>query len=432
MKNKPLLFIVGGSVRNRANEEQIVDKVKGIRNEPFLYEYIEHMGREKKVSNSEGSAIAAAFGAFQQGVDVRYLRLNDYFTRTGKRRNINQLFEILEQADGMIFTLPVYFGDRSSLFHEFIEQWQAKKIDFKGKVFGFISVGAKRNGGQETTNVYGMQSVTELGGLVVGNGPPTSQFGGTVVGGNIGTMENDYFGIMTSYGTGSKVAESIKLLNIGRTKSKKNDKKIKITFFILQDSKSKLESHIKSVINQANIKNVDFKLLNLTDYTFHRCYACNVCPCRDVRGEYRCINPKDDMKKLHNKIIKNDGIILAALCKKDLAKVKSVYQIFIERTRYIRRDDFKLTNILTTAFSLNELGTHCLFNLRVLTSFLRHNTIIHKGMSNYQHKGEIIDCGSVPILKSFVDYARYISIGREKIDIRPTHYDPIGYRQERI
>ena len=59
-----------------------------------------------------------------------------------------------------------------------------------------------------------MQSVTELGGLVVGNGPPTSQFGGTAVGGNIGTMENDYFGIMTSQGTGLRVAETAEILKI--------------------------------------------------------------------------------------------------------------------------------------------------------------------------------------------------------------------------
>ncbi|WP_455391491.1 NAD(P)H-dependent oxidoreductase [[Eubacterium] cellulosolvens] len=427
MKDKPLIYIIGGSIRNRASEEQIVKKVEALKSEAFLYEYIEHLGREKKISNSEGCAIAAAFGASQQNVDIRYLRLNDYFLRTGKRRRIDQLFGILKKADGMVFALPVYFGDRSSLFHEFVEQWQAKNIEFKDKIFGFISVGAKRNGGQETTNVYGMQSVTQLGGLVVGNGPPTSQFGGTTVGGNIGTMENDYFGIMTSYGTGSKVAETARILKIGKAKAKKNNKKIRITFLILQEYDSILESTIKTLIKEVNSKNVEFKILNLTNYNFHRCYACNVCPSRDIRGKYRCINPKDDMKKLHDKIINNDGIILSGLCKKDLSKLKSVYQIFIERTRYIRRDDFKLTNRLTTAFSINELGTHCLFNLRVLTSFLRHNTIIHKGMSDYLHNGEIIECGSIPILENFVEHTRYVSLGRESVEVRPTHYDPVGY-----
>ena len=427
MPKKSLIYILGGSIRNRAGQETIVDEVKKIKNEAFLYEYIENLGRAKKISNSEGCSIAAAYGALQKNANVKYMQLNKYFLRSGKNRNVRDLFKILKKADGIIFALPVYFGDRSSLFHELIEKMKLEDLDFSGKVFGFITVGAKRNGGQETTIIFAMQNITELGGLVVGNGPPTSQYGGTTVGGNIGTMEDDYFGIMTSQGTGRKVVETVEIIKKGMSHKHAKTKKIKIGLFVLQDSRSVLKNHINELIKRANLKNVDFEIVDVNKYKLNRCFACNICPNGESKQDYKCINYKDDMKKLHKKLISKDGIIIAGLSLNDLTKVKSIYQKFIERSRYIRRDDFRLTNILTTALSLNEIGTNTLFNLRAMTSFIRHNTIIHRGIHNYLDNGKIIDCESVPILTSFVDYARIINIGREKVKIGSTRYSPIGY-----
>jgi multimeric flavodoxin WrbA len=302
-----------------------------------------------------------------------------------------------------------------------------ENLDFSGKVFGFITVGAKRNGGQETTIIYAMQNITELGGLAVGNGPPTSQYGGTTVGGNIGTMEDDYFGIMTSQGTGRKVAETVEIIKKGMKHKQAKTKRVKISFFILQDSGSILKNNIKDLIKKSNHKHVDFQIIDVTKYKLNRCFACNVCPNGEAKFDYKCINHKDDMKKIHKLLIKNDGIILAGLNLKDTKKLKSIYQKFIERSRYIRRDDFRLTNILTTSLSLNEIGTNDLFNLRAMTSFVRHNTIIHRGIHNYLDNSSIIDCETIPILNSFINYSKVIKIGREKVKISSTKYSPIGY-----
>jgi multimeric flavodoxin WrbA len=427
MPQKSLIYIFGGSIRNRAGQEKIVDEVKKIRSEAFLYEYIENLGRAKKISNSEGCSIAAAYGALQKNVEVKYLQLNKYFLKSGKNRNVHELLKILKKADGIIFALPVYFGDRSSLFHELIEKMKLENLDFSGKVFGFITVGAKRNGGQETTIIFAMQNITELGGLVVGNGPPTSQYGGTTVGGNIGTMEDDYFGIMTSQGTGRKVVETVEILKKGMRHKQVRTKKVKISFFILQDSDSILKNHINTIITKSNHKHVDFQIIDVTKYKLNRCFACNVCPNGEVKKDYKCINYKDDMKQLHDKLILSDGIIIAGLSLDDLTKVKSIYQKFIERSRYLRRDDFRLTNVLTTALSLNEIGTNNLFNLRAMTSFIRHNTIIHRGIHNYLDNSNIIDCETAPILNSFINYSRVIKVGREKVKIGSTKYSPIGY-----
>jgi len=425
--SKPIIYILGGSVRNHADEDIIIENIKGINSEPVLYEYIEHMGREGKISNSEGCAIAAAYGALQENVEVNYLKLNEYFLKSGRTKELNNLFEKLETSDGLIFSLPVYFGDRSSLFDELIENWRCKKLDLSGRIFGFLSVGAKRNGGQETTNIFGIQNVTELGGMAVGNGPPTSQFGGTAVGGNMGTMENDYFGIMTSRGTGKKVAQVSKILETGKKSIDQRSNKIKIAFLILKDKQNKTQSYIKSILQKKDFGNVEFNIIDLTEYKFSRCYACDICPNGEKDIDYKCINQKDDMKKLHSKIIKNDGIFLCGINTKDTSKVRNNYQSFIERTRYIRRDDFRLTNTLVSPFSLNEMGTHYLFNLRSITSFIRHNTIIHKGIYNYLREEKIIDVDSLSILDSFVKYCKYISAGREKVDIDPARYGNVGY-----
>ncbi len=426
MAKKPLILIIGGSVRNRASEEITIDNVREIKHEAFLYEYIEQIGREKKISNSEGCAIAAVYGTLPFEVDLKYIHLNDYYVINGTRKNVKSLMEIIREADGLIFSLPVYFGDRPSLFDEFIEDSKIEVDLFKGKVCAFLAVGAKRNGGQETTNVYGMYNIIQQGGLVVGNGPPTSQFGGTTVGGNVGTMENDYFGIMTSIGTGSKIAEVTKILVKGSDDSDSSEKPV-IKFFILQEKESTVRKTVEDLIKKLPTELATYEILDMTTETFHRCFACNICPNGDKGEDYKCINEKDDMIKVHKEIISADGIVLCGLFLNESAEIVSVYQRFIERSRYIRRDDFLLTNVVATTLSINEIGTQGLFELRALTSFVRHNTIFHQGLTFYLHKGEMIDRNNESIFTSFIESTNIVHQGKKRVDISPTAYSAIGY-----
>lgn len=428
MEKDPLIYLIGGSLRNIADEDAVI---KNLSSDAELYEYIESMGRSRKISNSEGGLIAAAFGASKWSKNIKYLRLNKYFLKDGSVANIKESLENIKKADGLIFGIPVYFGDRSSLVHDFIRICEEEKIDFSEKVCGFVSVGAKRNGGQETTNIFAIHNFTELGALVVGNGPPTSQYGGTCVGGEIGTMENDYFGIMTSSGVGEKVAQAARLIKEGK---KENNKNIIIDFWILEDEKSKVYNYIDDLIKNISLKynNIEFKLLDLTKHKFNRCFACSICPYnRDDISSYKCINKNDDMINLHNRLISSDAIIVAGLSLEDFSKKETVYQRFIERTRYIRRDNFLLTNKLIMALSLNELSANSLFNLRVLTSFIRHNTIFHKGFEEYiDSNGKIIaDRGEEleKIINSFAKYAHILKNGRDIIDIGQQYYKEIGY-----
>ncbi len=77
------ILIIGCSIRSSANEDIIIQNVRRISNDPDLYEYIEQVARSREISNSEGGAIAAAYGAQAGKTKLSYLRLNDYIDKKG-------------------------------------------------------------------------------------------------------------------------------------------------------------------------------------------------------------------------------------------------------------------------------------------------------------------------------------------------------------
>ena len=90
-----------------------------------------------------------------------------------------------------------------------------KSVDISGKVGGVVSVGAKRNGGQETCNIFTMYDLLRMRCAVVGNGPKTSQYGGTVWAGDKGTIREDNYGIESCIATGMNVSRTAELVNPG-------------------------------------------------------------------------------------------------------------------------------------------------------------------------------------------------------------------------
>jgi multimeric flavodoxin WrbA len=133
------------------------------------------------------------------------------------------------KCDALLVSGPVYFGDRGSLTQRMIEflnsdmdcMRHANKIIYAG-----LAVGAKRNGGQETTLIFQTLDFLNLGSKVVGNGyDTTAQYGGTLVAGDIGKLQEDTYGIKTALSTGKNLANMLKNSDFGnkkRIKSKKN------------------------------------------------------------------------------------------------------------------------------------------------------------------------------------------------------------------
>ncbi len=424
-ESKTKVVFLGGSTRNSLSPEAVQDLLPRITNQTRLYEVIERLAGEQLISNSEGCMLAGAFGA-KEYAEVEYIPLNYFFLRDGSTRDLDKLLGKLEKVDGVIVSTPVYFGDRSSIIQDFFDLARKNRGLFAGKSFGAMSVGAKRNGGQETTNIYALNEAMDIGFIVTGNGPATSQYGGTAWAGHKGHIREDYFGLETCVGTGRKVAQTAKIAVHGRTNKKDL---VKIDFWILQDKNNIVADSIKQLLSEVDIPGVDFDILDLKEYEFFRCMACPSCPGTSKKGsKYRCVIGKDSMEELHMRLLEPDGVLLAGYSPQTREDVDSVYQRFIERMRYIRRDGFLMTNRIVAAYSVQELQSNALFHLRILTSMIRHNTVFHQPILRTRYKGKILGEGDKEILNSFAEKVREFAGSREEIDIGSLEYVPIGYQ----
>ena len=226
-----------------------------------------------------------------------------------------------------------------------------EQIDLFPKVVGFVVSGAKRSGGQETTIVFTGMDVMNLGACVVNDGYPISQFGGVNWAGLVGhSAENDDFGIRTSIGVGSRVAETTLIIKNGNL--------------------------------DEEVKQFDWAPKG----NFHRCRACDVCPNPEAKDkDYKCRNHADDMEKFHKQIIESNLIYPVNY---DLK--------FEERTRYLRRDNYRLT------YHVVELPDPKWFPL-----FIKLNCVLTTRHSR--------------------DYARLITSGRKKIKTSIPIYEPVGH-----
>jgi multimeric flavodoxin WrbA len=303
-----------------------------------------------------------------------------------------------------------------------------------GKAVGSIAVGAKRNGGQETTNVFALFDCISLGACVVGNGPPTSQYGGTAVGGGMGAIIDDAFGLKTSRGTGQRVALLARTMALDPAGT---EDKFRIVFLVTRtDREGYFIDKIKNLPFSAATQ---VEVVDITQMKIARCRACSVCPNGNLKDAYTCVIPplsgsgrRDDMQKIHRFMAPADIIILAHYNGPNAGV--DHYQVFMERTRFIRRNQFELTNRVFSAF----YETHCspdIFTLRGLSSFLRHNMfLVGPFYCAFRQSGAI--CFESVDTKMYV--ARLETMARKARMARAlgyntieTSYLPVGYPGEK-
>lgn len=129
--------------------------------------------------------------------------------------DMRQITRKLEEAHGIIIGSPVYFGNVTSQLKMFMDRSRPLRVDFKlkDKVAGAISVGASRNGGQETTITAIHQFLLIQDAIIVGDGAPMAHYGGAGVSGAAGAAAEDNTGLETSTNLGKRVAELALKLN---------------------------------------------------------------------------------------------------------------------------------------------------------------------------------------------------------------------------
>jgi multimeric flavodoxin WrbA len=394
---------------------------------------------DRGLSNSEAALVAGLWGAWSNGADIRHCGLAPYFPMNGKGRDLDKLREQILEADALILSGPVYFGDRGSITQEFIEFLREDKAvaeHIKDRVYAGISVGAKRNGGQETTLIYQLVDMTNLNMLAVGNdSETTSQYGGTAYAGDVGTMWKDDYGITTSISTGRRVARTAKILELGRSAVLKDD--VKIAIWLLQDDANRhgfklVEKFCKEV--EARTNGIKFSILDCTREDIYRCIACDVCPTDPgPQDEYRCIikSETDLFRKHHHELIDSDAVLMAAYSPIDRQSINSIYQRFIERTRYLRRDDYTIGDRLVAPLVISEINSNQNLHIRMLTSLVRHHTVLHHPIIGMEFEDRVINWDSmIDQGVSFSHNARIITAGRlsqSPDEMGSIGYNPVGY-----
>jgi len=386
----------------------------------------------KLLSNSEVALLASLWAACQNNIEISFSSLKDHFLSNKKTKNTAFLAQQVARADALLLSGPVYFGDRGSLVHELIQflRKNPKLLDCKKrKLYGGITVGAKRNGGQETTLIYQILDMINLGFLAVGNdSDTTAQYGGTCHAGDLGSMVRDEYGLATSMGVGRRLAT---LLNILECNAEMKDR-IKIVFVILQESEGIAKNNVMEIINNFSQK-IEATVIDATSLKIVRCLACDVCPTKIGLDEiYRCkIGKGDDFIKIHEQLLYKDAIVPVVVSVEDHCKINSNYQIFMERTRYLRRGDYALSDYLVSPLVFQEVESREYFDIRMITSLIRHNTIISKPIIGHLFNGQIINKPQIYAdFKWFIDSVSNIAAAKLNSASQGgivTRYKPVGY-----
>jgi multimeric flavodoxin WrbA len=175
---------------------------------------------------------------------------------------------------------------------------------------------------------------------------------------------------------------------------------------LTRDKNHRLRSAVKETIKRTDTTGVEFNIIDFSKAFIQACIDCDVCPTPakvgDITGEeqdYKCIidsdlDPdrweKDELQDLHADLMRNDALVIGAL-DTDQEEINDVYQTLLERTRYIRRDDWRLHNVPLQAYVLTDTKTQSTFPLKIMTSWMRHNTIVHPPIVHQTLDSELSD-----------------------------------------
>lgn len=404
---------------------------------PFdeLYRALRRSGGLKGLSNSEVCLVAALWGAREKGAEIDHVALADHFPADGSEIDVDALKSRLRAADGFILSAPVYFGDRGSISQRFVEMIRsdpALRADLAGKLYGGCAVGAKRNGGQETTLIYQMMDMINLGLLAVGNdSDTTSQYGGTAHAGDVGTIPKDEYGINTSIGTGRRIGRVARVLATGAEAALADP--LRIGLWVLQDRDDETVGRIGPFLDELGPE-VEVRTVDILGHRIRPCIACDICPTHvGPDEEYRCIIGRrdDGMKQMHEELLWPDVLMPAVYSPRERKGLVSVYQQFMERTRYLRRGDYVYTDRLVAPLVLAEVGANEHMDIRLMTSFIRHHTVMHRPVVAWLHEGRILNPAEIRnALATAAIHGRTLVQGRlgaAHTHSAATEYNPVGY-----
>ena len=390
--------------------------------------------RDTTFSNTEVALAAALYGAKEAGAEVSHVQLNRYFFLKPRPAKLKELKELLLRADGLVLATPVYFGDRSLLIGNLIDLIRGDaelKAALAGKIMGGIAVAAKRNGGQETSLIYQLMDMLDIGLLGVGNDwRTTAQYGGTCHAGDVGMMASDNVGIDTAAGVGRRVGTVALMNRMGQAHELRG--KHRLVFLVAQDKDEVALRYAQALSQHAS--QAEVTLIDVTKLKIHSCQACDICPATvGVDKDSRCIitRPDDDMQSVYDTLRDADVIVPVTYNPMDRNGLESPYQSLMERLRFMRRSNYMLSDRLIAPLVLEEIGAGQNLHIRMITSLIRQHSIVTKPMLVYFRDGVALNQAEVALQFAALNQtARNLTRGRLLLyanTVESIEYQTVGY-----
>lgn len=390
--------------------------------------------RDTTFSNTEVALAAALYGAKEAGAEVLHVQLNRYFFLKPRPAKLKELKDLLLRADGLVLATPVYFGDRSLLIGNLIDLIRGDaelKAALAGKIMGGIAVAAKRNGGQETSLIYQLMDMLDIGLLGVGNDwRTTAQYGGTCHAGDVGMMASDSVGIDTAAGVGRRVGTVALMNRMGEDHQLQG--KHRLVFLVAQDKDEVALRYAQALSKRAS--QAEVTVIDVTKLKIHSCQACDICPATvGVDKDSRCIitRPDDDMQGVYDTLREADVIVPVTYNPLDRNGLESPYQSLMERLRFMRRSNYMLSDRLIAPLVLEEIGAGQNLHIRMITSLIRQHSIVTKPILAYfRHGVALNDTEVVQQFAALNQTARNLTRGRLLLyanTLESIEYQTVGY-----
>jgi multimeric flavodoxin WrbA len=240
-------------------------------------------------------------------------------------------------------------------------------------------------------------------------------------------MHKDKYGIDTSMGVGRRMAKVLDSLHSGQSLSDVP----RVLFLILQDVDGLALRQTNSIIAQLGPR-IKATVLSVVDQRIKRCIACDICPTNiDLDEVYRCIikSRGDDLSDIHPDLLDHDALVPVVASPRDRSRIVGNYQTFIERSRYIRRGDYVWSDLVVAPLSFVESVGYDSYSIRMMTSFLRHHTVMTKPIIGHLTNGVLSNVDEILTdFRAFLTAASRMTAGRlahaRSHDLR---YQPVGY-----
>ncbi len=114
----------------------------------------------------------------------------------------------------------------------------------------------------------------------------------------------------------------------------------------------------------------------------------------------------------------------------DTSEIVNNYQTFIERTRYLRRGDYVFSNQLVAPLTFEEIGVRENYSIRIMTSMLRHHTVMSKPIIGHIYEGGLLNKAQIQDdFRELIASAKRLTAARlaDASQRESSKYNPIGY-----